>query len=74
MGQSSVFAASDIILEGRDGARPISASAASNQQIAWCAADTVRRKNSGVRPDRGQGAPEHEAKKHDLPVVQQRRA
>src|SRR5258708_5873993 len=29
---------------------------------------------SGVRPDRAQGAHEHEAKEHDLPLVRQRRA
>src|SRR5436309_3404513 len=44
------------------------------QQITWWVTDTDRRKDSGVRPDRARGAHEHEAKEHDLPLVQQRRA
>jgi hypothetical protein len=37
-------------------------------------ADTDRCKDRGVRPDREQGAHEHEAKEHDLPLVRQGRA
>src|ERR1700693_5250313 len=33
-----------------------------------------RHKDRGLRPDRAQGAHEHEAKEHDLPLVRQRRA
>jgi hypothetical protein len=61
-------------LEGQDGSILRRQPAAADQQIMWWVTDTDRRKDSGVRPDRAQGAHEHEAKEHDLPLVQQRRA
>ena len=40
----------------------------------WWVTDTDRRKDRGARPDLAQGAHEHEAKEHDLPLVRQGRA
>ena len=42
--------------------------------INWLVTDTDRRKDRGAHPDQAQGAHEHEAKEHDLPLVRQRRA
>jgi hypothetical protein len=47
---------------------------AADQQMNWWLTDTDRRKERGLRPDRAQGAPAHEAKEHHLPLVRQRRA
>jgi hypothetical protein len=48
-------------------------SAVADQQMNWVT-DTHRRKDRGVRPGRAQGAHEHEAEEHDLPMVRQGRA
>jgi hypothetical protein len=61
-------------LEGRTGGEQFETSAAADQQMNWWVTDTDRRKDRGLRPDRARGAHEHEAKEHDLPLVQQRRA
>ena len=59
--------------EGQDGGDQFETSAVADQQMNWWVTDTDRRKGR-VRPDRAQGAHEHEAKEHDLPLVRQRRA
>ena len=66
--------ASDMIQKGRTGGDQFETSAAADQQMNWWVTDTDRRKDRGVRPDRAQGAHEHEAKEHDLPLVRQGRA
>ena len=53
-------------------ASPIHTSSSANMD--WWVTDTDRRKDRGVRPDLAQGAHEHEAKEHDLPLVRQGRA
>ena len=55
-------------LEGRMGGDQFETSAAADQQMNWWVADTDRHKDRGLRPDRAQGAHEHEAKEHDLPL------
>ena len=60
---------SDMIQKGRTGGDQFATSAVADQQMNWWVTDTDRRKDGGVRPDRAQGAHEHEAKEHDLPLV-----
>ena len=71
---SQSIPASDMIQKGRTGGDQFETSAVADQQMNWWVTDTVGRKDRGVRPYRAQGAYEHEAKEHDLPLVRQRRA
>jgi hypothetical protein len=71
---SKSIPASDMIQKGRAGGDQCETSAAADQQMNGWVTDTVRRKDHSVRPDREQGAREHEAEEHNLPLVRQRRA
>jgi len=57
-----------MIQKGRTGGDQFETSALADQQMNWWVTDTDRRKGCGVLPDRAQGAHEHEAKEHDLPL------
>ena len=63
-----------MIQKGRTGGDQFETSAVADQQMNWWVTDLDGRKDRGVRPDRAQGAYEHEAKEHDLPLVRQGRA
>jgi hypothetical protein len=71
---SQSIRAGDMIQKGRTGGDQFETSAVADRQMNWWVTDTDRRKDRGVRPDRAQGAHEHEAKEHDLPLVRQGRA
>jgi len=60
-----------MIQKGRTGGDEFETSALADQQTKWWMTDT---KDRGVRPERAQGAHEHEAKEYDLPLVRQGRA
>jgi hypothetical protein len=55
-----------MIQKGRTGGDQFETSAVADQQMNWWVTDTDGRKDRGFRPDRAQGAHEHEAEEHDL--------
>ena len=63
-----------MIQKGRTGGDQFEMAALADQQMSSWVTDTDRRKGRGVRPDRAQGAHEHEAQEHNLPLVRQGRA
>ena len=68
-----MFPVSDNDSDGQGGWRPIGDAGPSRSADEGSLIRTGA-KTAGVRPDRAQGAHEHEAKEHDLPLVRQRRA
>ena len=66
--------AGDTIQKGRTGGGQFVTSTVADRQLNLWVTDTDRRKDRNLRLDRALGAHEHEAKKHDLPLVRQRRA
>ena len=60
--------------EGRTGGDQFETSAVADQQMNWWSLIRTDTKTAAFAPDRAQGAHEHEAKEHDLPLVRQGRA